>query len=42
MRDSRGRIGSVPAHGAKTLPVSTIKSIIEQAGLKVDEFTDLL
>ena len=38
----RGRV-TIPTHGGGAiLPPGTIKSIIAQAGLTVDEFTDLL
>ena len=33
---------SVPVHGAKDLPPGTVRSIIKQAGLTVEEFLALL
>ena len=32
----------IPDHGSKDLPRGTVRSIIEQAGLSVEEFLDLL
>jgi len=32
----------VPIHGGKDLPVGTLRSILRQAGLSVDEFVRLL
>ena len=37
-----GRVVSVPVHGAKTLPVGTIKGVIDKAGMTVESFTKLL
>ena len=42
LRGPTGRLVSVPVHGAKTLPVGTIKGVIEQSGLSVEEFVTLL
>lgn len=36
------RMVSVPVHGGRTVPIETLKAIIEQAGLTVEEFTELL
>lgn len=36
-----GQRVTVPVHGAKTLPVDTIKSIIDQSGMTVEEFVQL-
>jgi predicted RNA binding protein YcfA (HicA-like mRNA interferase family) len=36
------RVVSVPVHGAKTLPVGTVKGIIDKTGMSVEEFIDLL
>jgi predicted RNA binding protein YcfA (HicA-like mRNA interferase family) len=33
---------SVPVHGSQDLPPGTVRSIIKQAGLTVEEFTALL
>jgi predicted RNA binding protein YcfA (HicA-like mRNA interferase family) len=33
---------SVPVHGSRDLPPGTVRSIIKQAGLTVEEFTALL
>jgi predicted RNA binding protein YcfA (HicA-like mRNA interferase family) len=35
------RVVSLPVHGAKTLPIGTIKGIIDKTGLTVDEFIKL-
>ncbi|HEX7076047.1 MAG TPA: type II toxin-antitoxin system HicA family toxin [Hyphomicrobiaceae bacterium] len=32
----------IPDHGPRDLPRGTVRSIIEQAGLSVEEFLDLL
>jgi len=40
-RDST-RQTTVPAHKGKDIPRGTLRSIIDQAGLTVDEFIDLL
>lgn len=42
MRGPTGRIVSVPIHGAKTLPVGTIKGVIGDLDVSVEEFTRLL
>jgi predicted RNA binding protein YcfA (HicA-like mRNA interferase family) len=36
------RVVSVPVHGAKTLPIGTIKGIIDKTGMTVEEFINLL
>jgi predicted RNA binding protein YcfA (HicA-like mRNA interferase family) len=36
------RTTTVPLHGTKTLRKGTLRSILNQAGLTVDEFLDLL
>ena len=33
---------SVPVHGSQDLPPGTVRSIIKQAGLTIEEFTALL
>ena len=40
--DDASRATTVPVHGNKTLKRSTLRGIIRQAGLTVDEFTALL
>jgi predicted RNA binding protein YcfA (HicA-like mRNA interferase family) len=42
MQSPDGRVVSVPVHGAKTLPVGTIKRIVDRVGLSVEEFIELL
>lgn len=37
-RDDLNRQTTVPFHAAKDLPKGTLRDIIEQAGLTVDEF----
>ncbi len=37
-----GRTVSVPLHGGRDLKLGTLKGIIEQAGLTIDEFIALL
>jgi predicted RNA binding protein YcfA (HicA-like mRNA interferase family) len=37
-RHENGRQVIVPMHGNKTLPIGTVKSIIEGSGLDVDTF----
>src|SRR5206468_855376 len=39
---TRGGRVTVPVHGAKTLKLGTLDKVLEQAGLSVNEFTDLL
>lgn len=36
------RMVSVPVHGGRTMPIGTLRAIIEQAGLTVEEFAALL
>ena len=36
------RTGTVPSHGARDLKPGTLRNIIRQAGLTVEEFRDLL
>jgi predicted RNA binding protein YcfA (HicA-like mRNA interferase family) len=36
------RATTVPVHGNRDLPRGTVRDIIDQAGLTVDEFVDLL
>ena len=38
----RTRQTTVPVHSRKDIPLGTLRSIIDQAGLTVDEFIDLL
>lgn len=42
MRGPTGRIVSIPVHGAKTLPVGTIKGVIDDLGVSIEEFVRLL
>ena len=37
-----GRTTTVPVHAGKSLRKGTLRSILKQAGLTVDEFVDLL
>jgi len=37
-----GSLITVPVHGKKTLKPKTLKSILEQAGLTIEELIDLL
>jgi predicted RNA binding protein YcfA (HicA-like mRNA interferase family) len=37
-RHSNGRQVIVAMHGSKTIPIGTLKSIIEGSGLSVDDF----
>ena len=37
-RHSNGRQVIVAVHGSKTIPVGTLKSIVEGSGLDVDDF----
>jgi len=39
---SGSRLVTVPVHSKDTIPPKTLKSVIEQAGLTVDELIDLL
>jgi len=41
-RDDRTRMTNVPVHASHDLPRGTLRAIIKQAGLTVDEFLDLL
>lgn len=41
-RDGSGNRIIVPIHGARDLPPGTVRSIIAQAGLSIDEFMALL
>lgn len=41
-RDDRARMTNIPAHGSRDLPRGTLRAIIDQAGLTVDEFLHLL
>jgi predicted RNA binding protein YcfA (HicA-like mRNA interferase family) len=36
------RATTVPVHGGRSLPKGTLRDIIDQAGLTVEEFVDLL
>jgi predicted RNA binding protein YcfA (HicA-like mRNA interferase family) len=40
--DDRTRMTNVPAHASQDMPRGTLRDIIKQAGLTVDEFLDLL
>lgn len=39
---NRGALVTVPVHGNRDLPPGTLKSILQQAGLTVDELVELL
>jgi predicted RNA binding protein YcfA (HicA-like mRNA interferase family) len=39
---TKAGIVTIPAHAGRTINPKTIKSIIKQAGLSVDQFIDLL
>ena len=41
-RDDPGRAVTVPIHGSKDLKPGTLRSIVRQAGLTVEELRDLL
>jgi len=41
-RDDPARAVTVPYHGARDLKSGTLRAIIRQAGLTVEEFCDLL
>jgi predicted RNA binding protein YcfA (HicA-like mRNA interferase family) len=41
-RDGPSRQTTVPVHGNRDLPRGTLRDIIEQAGLTVEEFVNLL
>jgi predicted RNA binding protein YcfA (HicA-like mRNA interferase family) len=41
-RDDPSRQTTVPVHGNRDLPRGTLRDIIEQAGLTVDEFVGLI
>jgi len=41
-RDDRTRMTNVPVHPSSDLARGTLRDIIKQAGLTVDEFLDLL
>ena len=41
-RDDPSRITNVPGHGSHDLPRGTLRAIIRQAGMTVDEFVGLL
>ena len=40
--DDPTRTATIPVHGAKTIRKGTLHSILKQAGLTVDEFSNLL
>lgn len=40
--DDPKRMTNVPRHGSRDLPRGTLRAIIAQAGLTVEEFLDLL
>jgi predicted RNA binding protein YcfA (HicA-like mRNA interferase family) len=42
MKGPEGRRTTVPVHGNRTLPLGTLDGIIEDAGLTVEQFLDLL
>jgi len=37
-RNAEGRQVIVPFHGSKTIPIGTLKSIVEGSGLKPEDF----
>jgi predicted RNA binding protein YcfA (HicA-like mRNA interferase family) len=41
-RDDKARMTNVPVHASRDLPRGTLRDIVKQAGLTVDEFLDLL
>ena len=41
-RDDPARATTVPIHGSRDLPRGTLRDIIDQAGLSVDDFCALL
>ena len=41
-RNDAKRMTNVPRHGSRDLPRGTLRAIIAQAGLTVEEFLDLL
>jgi predicted RNA binding protein YcfA (HicA-like mRNA interferase family) len=41
-KNSDGKRVTIPYHGTEILKVKTLKSILNDANLKVDEFTNLL
>ncbi len=41
-RESAGRAVTVPYHGKRDLKRGTLRSIIRQAGLSIEEFIELL
>jgi len=41
-RDDKTRMTNVPAHASHDVPRGTLRDIIKQAGLTVEEFLDLL
>ena len=41
-RDHPARITNVPGHGSHDLPRGTLRAIIRQAGLTIEEFVALL
>jgi predicted RNA binding protein YcfA (HicA-like mRNA interferase family) len=41
-RDDHRHTVTVPVHGARDIKTGTLRSIIRQAGLTVEEFRDLL
>jgi predicted RNA binding protein YcfA (HicA-like mRNA interferase family) len=41
-KDDATRMTNVPRHGSRDLPRGTLRAIISQSGLTVDEFIDLL
>ena len=42
MLASDGRVVSVPVHGSKTLPVGTIKGVVDKTGMTMEAFIKLL
>ncbi|MGD9539287.1 MAG: type II toxin-antitoxin system HicA family toxin [Alphaproteobacteria bacterium] len=41
-RDNPARAVTVPVHGSRDLKPGTLRAIVRQAGLSVEEFNDLL
>lgn len=41
-KEGASKLVVVPVHGGSVIPPGTLKSILRQAGLTVEEFTDIL
>jgi predicted RNA binding protein YcfA (HicA-like mRNA interferase family) len=42
VHEDSGRIAVVPMHGGRDLPAGTVRKILRQASLTVEEFVQLL